>query len=358
MTEYIIKIFLLAALLKSVAVQSEAQVEPRIEIIAEDLEIPWEAAFFADGAMIVTERPGNLTVIGKEIKKVPVETTYHHGEGGLMGMALHPDFKNNQWIYLYNTVEKNGKTVNRVERYKFTGSGLSDKTIIIDNIPGASYHDGGRIAFGPDGLLYITTGDAGEGLLAQDLNSLAGKILRIKDDGSLPSDNPFGTAVYSYGHRNAQGLAWDPSDQLWSTEHGPSGVIGGRDELNKIEKGKNYGWPLIAGDESSPGMESPIIQSGLLETWAPASALFWDGSVFFGGLMGEALYEARIEESKVDLKEHFKGRFGRIRTVLLGPDGYFYFMTSNRDGRGTPRKGDDKIIKIDPALFRQPKAPK
>src|SRR5262249_24978139 len=155
--------------------------------------------------------------------------------------------------------------------------------------PGAKYHDGGRMAFGPDDYLYITTGDATVDYLAQDISSLSGKILRIRDDGSLPQDNPFGNAVYSYGHRNSQGLTWDSLKQLWSTEHGPTGY----DELNLIEKGQNYGWPLIMGSESRPGMKTPILHSGL-NTWAPASALFWDGSIFFGGLRGEALYEARI----------------------------------------------------------------
>lgn len=290
--------------------------------------------------------------LGKVKKKIPIETTYHHGEGGLMGMALHPNFKQNHWIYLYNTIEKSGKTVNRVERYKFSNGSLTEKTIIIDDIPGESYHDGGRIAFGPDGYLYITTGDAGHAVLAQDLTSLAGKILRLKDDGTLPPDNPYGSPVYSYGHRNPQGLTWDASQQLWSTEHGPSGLVGGRDELNRIEKGKNYGWPFIAGIETASGMRSPVIQSGIFHSWAPASALYWDGSVFFGGLYGEALFEARIDKNPVELKAHFKGRFGRIRTVVLGPDGYFYIMTSNRDGRGFPREGDDKIIKIDPKFFR------
>jgi glucose/arabinose dehydrogenase len=325
---------------------------PQYKIVASDLTVPWEAVFLNDGTMLATERSGNLVIFGKKTKRIPIDTTYHHGEGGLMGMALHPRFQLNRWIYLYNTIQKGNKTVNRVERYRFSQDGLTEQTIILDDIPGASYHDGGRIAFGSDDYLYITTGDAGDGGLAQDLNSLAGKILRIDDEGKIPSDNPFGNAVYSYGHRNSQGLTWDSSNQLWSTEHGPSGLIGGRDELNRIEKGQNYGWPLITGSQTSAGMKSPVIQSGITDTWAPGSALYWDGSIFFGGLRGEALYEARVDQNPVELKEHFKNRFGRIRTVLLGPDGYFYFMTSNRDGRRAPYSGDDKIIKIHPSLFR------
>jgi glucose/arabinose dehydrogenase len=184
---------------------------------------------------------------------------HHAGEGGLLGMALHPRFDEHHWIYLYLTTVSDGGAENRVERYTFENDRLSDKKIIIDKIPGANYHDGGRIAFSPDGYLYITTGDAGKSNLAQATDSLAGKILRVHDDGSIPLDNPFHNAVWSYGHRNSQGLAWDDRGRLWATEHGRSGILSGFDELNLIEKGKNYGWPVIQGDESREGMERPIV---------------------------------------------------------------------------------------------------
>lgn len=322
------------------------------EIVADNLQIPWEVAFLPDGDILVTERPGTLKRIGKERRAYAIEGVEHVGEGGLLGMTLHPKFSENRWLYLYLTTKAGDGLQNRVERYRLEGNRLSEKTIILNNIPGAAYHDGGRIAFGPDGYLYITTGDAGNSNLAQDINSLAGKILRLKDDGSIPTDNPFNNAVYSYGHRNSQGLAWDSKGRLWATEHGRSGVLSGLDELNLIEKGKNYGWPVIQGDEARTGMESPVAQSGPDETWAPAGAVFWDGSIFFSGLRGESLYEAKIlEGNKVSLRVHFRQEFGRIRAVVLGTDGHLYITTSNTDGRGEPRSNDDKIIRINLDAF-------
>ncbi len=327
--------------------------EKDIEVIAENLQIPWEIAFLPNGDVLVTERPGTLKRIGKEGHVYNIESVEHVGEGGLLGLTLHPLFAKNNWIYLYLTTKVGDGLQNRVERYRLESDHLTEKTIIIENIPGAANHDGGRIAFGPDGYLYVTTGDAGKSNFAQDTTSLAGKILRLKDDGSIPSDNPFGNAVYSYGHRNSQGLAWDNKGQLWATEHGRSGVLSGLDELNLIEKGKNYGWPVIQGDEIKTGMKSPVIQSGSDETWAPAGAVFWNGSIFFSGLRGESLYEAKIiDGNKVSLTVHFRQEFGRIRAVALGPDGYFYIITSNTDGRGVSKANDDKIIRINPKLFR------
>ena len=323
-----------------------------LEVIAENLTIPWEIAFLPDGNILVTERPGTLKRIGKEGRVYVIEGVEHEGEGGLLGMALHPQFSDNRWIYLYFTTTIGSGLKNRVERYRLEDDRLLEKKVIIDNIPGATYHDGGRIAFGPDGYLYITTGDAGNAELAQNINSLAGKILRLKDDGSIPADNLFGNAIYSYGHRNPQGLAWDNRGRLWATEHGRSGILSGLDELNLIKKGKNYGWPVIQGDETQSGMESPVMQSGPDETWAPAGAVFWNESVFFGGLRGESLYEVKIlDNNRVALKAHFRKEYGRIRAVVLGPDGYLYITTSNTDGRGEPRSDDDKIIKINPKVL-------
>ena len=327
--------------------------EGLFEIVADNLQIPWEIVFLPDGDLLVTERPGTLKRTGKEGQIYTIEGVQHVGEGGLLGMTLHPRFSENRWLYLYLTTKNESALINRIERYRFEGDRLSEKKVIIDDIPGAAYHDGGRIAFGPDGYLYITTGDAGSPNFAQDINSLAGKILRLKDDGSIPQDNPFGNAVYSYGHRNSQGLAWDDKGQLWATEHGRSGILSGFDELNLIEKGKNYGWPIIQGGKTREGMESPITQSGSNETWAPAGVAFWDGYLFFGGLRGESLYEAKIlNDNKVSLKIHFRQEFGRIRAVVLGPDAYLYITTSNTDGRGELKNNDDKIIKINPNAFR------
>ncbi len=345
----------------------EKEVGPAIEVIAENLQIPWEIAFLQEGDLLVTERPGTLRRIGKVSKTYAIPGVANVGEGGLLGLALHPKFAENRWLYLYHTVEVGGRFLNRVVRYRLSGDELTERTIIIDGIPGATVHDGGRIAFGPasapdgasagkpDYYLYITTGDAGNAGLAQDTRSLAGKILRVRDDGSIPEDNPFGNAVWSYGHRNPQGLAWDEKGRLWSTEHGRSGVLSGLDELNLIEKGKNYGWPVIQGDETRPGVESPVIQSGPKVTWAPAGAAYGNGSIFFGGLRGQALYEAKIVgEREVRLRTHLEKEFGRIRAVRLGSDGLLYMTTSNTDGRGKPRPGDDKIIRVDPRMFGGP----
>lgn len=184
---------------------------------------------------------------------------------------------------------------------------------------------------------------------SQDPDTLEGTLLRLRADGSVPEDNPFGTAVYSYGHRNAQGITWDGEGRLWSTEHGRSGLFSGLDELNLVEPGGNYGWPDSEGDTVLQDTVPPALHSTARITWAPASALYFEGSVFFGGLRGETLYEAVLDgEEVVELREHFKGDFGRIRAVVLGPDDFLYITTSNRDGRGNPADGDDTIIRINP----------
>lgn len=322
------------------------------EIVLNNLNIPWELVFLPDGDMLVTERPGNLLRIGSTREVIQVSGVAHRGEGGLLGLALHPQFASNNFIYLYLTTQSGDSLKNRVERYTLSGTTLSNRTVIIENIPGASNHDGGRIAFGPDGMLYIATGDAGDEPSAQNTQSLAGKILRIKDDGSIPADNPFGNAVYSYGHRNIQGIAWDKSGILWATEHGRSGTATGYDELNKIVKGGNYGWPDVEGSETKSGTISPQIHSGSSETWAPAGVVVVRDSILFTGLRGASLYMADISTGEAkNLTVYLRQEYGRLRGVTLGPDGMLYILTNNRDGRGRPGDGDDKIIKIDPTAL-------
>ncbi|MFA6005706.1 MAG: PQQ-dependent sugar dehydrogenase [Patescibacteria group bacterium] len=318
------------------------------EVLAENLEIPWEIVFLPEGDMLVTERSGKLLRVGARTQVVQeIAGVAHIGEGGLLGMALHPNFKTNHYVYLYSTTRTAGGITNRVERYKFIKDTLTNRVVILEGIKGSANHDGGRIAFGPDGYLYITTGDAENPSSAQDTTSLNGKILRITDDGSIPKDNPFGNAVYSYGHRNPQGLVWDASRTLWETEHGPSGLETGYDELNIIKKGGNYGWPIIKGDQQKNEMIVPVIHSGSQDTWAPSGLTFVDGNLYFSGLRGESLYKATIGAgNKVSLSRYLQGTYGRLRAAVTGPDGYLYLTTSNRDGRALPRFGDDKIIRV------------
>jgi glucose/arabinose dehydrogenase len=319
-----------------------------IKIVAQDLNIPWEIVFLPDSSILVTQRTGMLRRIGLNEAAIDVPGVVAQGEGGLLGMALHPDFRNNHWLYLYRTTKENGTLINQVVRFTFVGNSLTEKKIIIDHIPAGSNHDGGRIAFGPEGYLYVTTGAAGNGRNSQDTSSLAGKILRLKDDGSIPEDNPFKNAVWSFGHRNVQGITWDDKGRLWAAEHGRSGLQSGYDEINLIRKGANYGWPLIQGNEQKAGMITPVITSGPDKTWAPSGAQFYHDSIFFAGLRGQALYQARITaDAKVsEIISHYRQEFGRLREVKLGPDGYFYLLTNNTDGRGRPKKGDDKVIRL------------
>lgn len=334
---------------------------PRAEVVTKNLEVPWGIAFLPSGDMLVTERPGTLLRIdpktGKRRATIPLPETASPGEAGLLGIALHPKFKENRYLYLYQTTKTENGTTNRVVRYEFRENDLRNPEVIIDGIPGAIYHDGGRIKFGPPSTssgqvkrkLYITTGDATNGYLAQDKNSLAGKILRLNPDGSVPDDNPFGNAVWSYGHRNPQGITWDSEGRLWATEHGRSGLRSGFDEINLIKKGKNYGWPYFEGDEASLEITEPVLHSTSEVTWAPASVAYLDGSLYFGALYGQALYEAVLKGDEViRLDRYFYEKFGRIRTVAVGPDGFLYLSTSNTDGRGDPLSGDDKIIRVNP----------
>lgn len=336
------------------AASPAAAADRSVEPVATGLDVPWEIAFLPDGNLLVTERPGHLVrlpapdgetpVNADDGSRWPIPDVEARGEAGLMGLALHPAFEKNRWIYLMLTA----KGENRVERYRLTEEGPVDRTVILDGIPAGVFHDGGRIAFGPNGHLWITTGDATDDDRAQDRDSLAGKILRLTDTGAVPEGNPFDSPVWSWGHRNPQGLAWDDKGRLWSTEHGPSGWSSGEDEINLVEKGANYGWPEITGDETEPGMRAPKRHSGD-NTWAPAGVAAWKDRLFFGGLRGTALYEARVDgDDIVELTARFRGDYGRIRAVTLGPDGMLYFATSNRDGRGRVRDGDDRILRIAP----------
>lgn len=329
---------------ESTLVSENASSEP--EVVASSLVTPWSITFLPDGDMLVTEREGRLIRIGENNTRFNIEGVEETSEGGLLGVALAPDFANSNELYVYYTTNRTGTLTNQVDRYRLAGNELVDRQEVIANIPAASNHNGGAIAFGPDEKLYITTGDAARANLAQDTDSLAGKILRLNPDGSVPEDNPFGNAVWSYGHRNPQGIAWDEDGQLWSVEHGPSGMQSGRDELNRIERGENYGWLVITGDEVREGMQAPIMQSGDSETWAPSGLAYLDGHLYFAGLRGQSLYRVDISDPEnVTLVRLFAGEYGRLRAVTEH-DGSIYFSTSNRDGRGNPSAEDDRIIRV------------
>jgi len=337
----------------------------KVVTIAENLEIPWEIAFAPDGRIFFTERVGNLRVIENGQLNLEPVAILDVGtvEGGLLGLALDPNFEQNHFLYLYYTYFEFPFTYNKVVRFTEKDNSLLDEFILVDKIPGAAIHDGGRLKFGPDEKLYITTGDAGNSSAAQDLNSLSGKILRINPDGTIPSDNPFADSmIFSYGHRNPQGLDWDPvTGKLVVTEHGSSA----HDEINVVESGKNYGWPKIIGGEHDPEFVDPIIHTGE-DTWAPSGATFydsknipeWTNKYFVATLRGGHLrmLDLNLEENQVISSEAlFSNTYGRLRDASIGPDGNLYLLTSNRDGRGAPAENDDRILKIIPIISEEKK---
>ncbi len=333
---------------KSNNLNDDSSVES-VKELATNLSVPWAIDFLPGGDLIFTQRDGQVSILDKNntVKNLSTINVNAIGESGLLGIAVDPDFNDNNYIYVYYTYSSSGEnTLNKVSRFTLTNNQLTNEKVLVDNISGASNHDGGRIKFGPDGYLYVTTGDAQVPSRAQDKGSISGKILRVTKEGAAAPGNPFNSRIYSYGHRNPQGIAWDDDGNLWATEHGRSGLQSGLDELNQIRAGANYGWPTIEGDKTQSSMETAVINSGANSTWAPAGLAFVNGKFYFGGLRGTALYEYNPETH--ELKEHFKNQFGRIRDVVLGPNNLLYITTSNKDGRGTPGANDDKIIQINP----------
>lgn len=333
------------------------------EIFVNNLEVPWSIVFTSGERVLVNERPGRLRqIINGKLENNPVKVfndVKSGSEEGLMGLTLHPKYSENKYIYISYAYEKNDDIWVKVVRFRDNGYSLDDEKVIFDDIPAARFHAGCRIKFGPDSKLYITTGDAGDREYAQDLNKIHGKILRLNDDGTIPADNPFSNSpVWSYGHRNPQGIDWFPgTDILWSTEHGPSGFDGpgGGDEVNVIVKGGNYGWPVVSHNESREGMISPVLVFTPAE--APASGMFYSSGkidkfkncFLFGCLRGNGIISVKVDpndKTKVISYEKIAQDFGRIREITEGPDGSIYFSTSNRDGRGKVRDGDDKIYRI------------
>ena len=330
-----------------------------IEVIAENLYIPWAMDISYEGKIYFTERSGTIRAIEKGILNPQPLFTFgtpfvNQGEGGLMGIVLDPNYSTNHYIYVMHSYREANQIYNRVARLVENNNRAHIDKIIIDKIPGGQIHNGGRIKIGPDQKLYITTGDAGNSTLAQDLESTAGKILRIELDGSIPKDNPFtNSPIYSLGHRNPQGLSWDSKNILYESEHGQSA----HDEINIIKQGSNYGWPLVQGDEDSKDVviQKPLIHSGN-DTWAPSGITFvnkgpWQGKLLVSTLRGQKLLVISLNGNDGIVKgiEAFlSDEYGRLREVIQGKDGSIYIATSNKDGRGKPAINDDKIIRLIP----------
>lgn len=345
----------------------------RVETVATNLVIVWSIVFAPDGRVFFTERPGRVRMIENgKLQELPffvVPDIELKGESGLMSMALHPQFAQNHFVYLAYGYQEHGEQMVRVARYRENGTTLVEPKTIIDQIPASQYHSGTRLKFGPDAKLYITTGDATKQERAQRLDSINGKTLRLNDDGSIPDDNPFvGQAsarseIWTYGHRNAQGMDWQPgSNLMFQTEHGPTWIDGvslfkrtGGDEVNIVERGRNYGWAKISHRMKREGMETALIEYS--PAVAPASGMFYRGELFpafknnflFGTLKGEAIIRLVLDGRKIVSQDKLlEKQYGRIREVAEAPDGSIYFSTSNRDGRGSPKNEDDRILRLVP----------
>ncbi len=324
---------------------SGSSVSSGVEVVAENLEVPWAIDIAEDGRIFFTERDGRLRIIESGTLLEPVHiNAEQQSEAGLMGVALHPDFASNHRLYVYHTYSNGSAVFNKVVMFTEQDNKLVNSTTIIEGIPAADRNDGGRIKFGPDGKLYIATGDARQPELAQDAGSLAGKILRVNDDGTVPDDNPFsGSSVYSYGHRNVQGLAWHPdTGELYASEHGEVG----NDEINLIKPGQNYGWPVeecgATQFEGPLRCFSPAIAPGGIAI-PQSDALDYRGDILMTSLKGMHLRQIDLETGE---SNNVLTGFGRIRDVIEAPDGSLYVLTSNRDGRAIAGQDDDKILRI------------
>ena len=314
--------------------------------VATGLTSPWGLAFLPDGSALVSERDtaeikrvrpgGGVATVGE----VPGVDTTSTSEGGLLGIALHPDFPDQSYLYAYLTTSDD----NRVVRMPYDRDGLGLAEVVLDGIPRGIYHNGGRIAFGPDGLLYATTGDATESGSSTDPDSLGGKVLRTTPTGTAAPDNPDpGSPVYSSGHRNGQGIAWDDDGRLWQAEFGQDQW----DELNLIRPGGNYGWPECEGSCERAGVVDPQEQWST-DLASPSGIAFADGAIWMAALRGERLWRIEVSGGQVTAEPtaFLSGDYGRLRTVAAAPDGSLWVVTSNTDGRGEPASDDDRILRL------------
>jgi glucose/arabinose dehydrogenase len=327
--------------------------------MATGLEIPWAMAFAPDGRLFFTERPGRVRIFqnGQLLPEPALTLSDLHteGESGVLGMALHPSFASNGFVYIVYDVEDPNGPFARLVRYRAVGNTLGEPAVLLDDVPAANIHNGSRVHFGPDGKLYLSFGDAASPSVAQDLAKLNGKILRLNDDGTTPRDNPYNSPVWTWGHRNPQGFDWHPSTgEMYESEHGQIG----NDEINVIVRGANYGWPVIEGSETRPDMVTPI--TFFTPSVAPSGASFYRGSVFptfrndlfVATLGGVSLLRITLNASDphkvASVDRLMQGKYGRLRDVVSGPDGFIYLCTSNRDQRTAPVAGDDRILRLVP----------
>ena len=337
-----------------------------VQLIAGGLVAPWAMDLAPDGRLFVTERVGRVRVVqlgaGGGLRPdawATLGVSQRAGsEKGLLGIALDPDFAHTGFVYLYYSYASANGTRNKVVRMRDANGKGGEETVLLDGIPGSEAHDGGRLKFGPDGKLYAATGDAENGANAQDQRSLGGKILRINRDGSIPADNPFaGSPIWSLGHRNVQGLAWQPdSGALFATEHGPSNLFPDccHDEVNLIVAGGNYGWPAVRGIAGDVRYRDPVVESGNVETWAPTGEAFATqpgplrGSLLFAALRGQHLHRVVFGlDGRILFQEKLlTNEYGRLRDVFELASGEFLVLTSNRDGRGQPRPDDDRLLLV------------
>lgn len=313
------------------------------EVLATELQAPWAISKNED-QFFVTERTGHIVKVEDgDMKREEVtlnEPILVYGEGGLLGMALHPEFEKNGLAFIYHTYGTEQAVKNRIVVIKYDQDKWTEQKVLLDEIEGAIFHNGGRLKIGPDNKLYATIGDANKPDLAQNSETLPGSIIRMNLDGTVPSDNPYPDSyIYSFGHRNPQGLTWnEETGEMYASEHGPSAF----DEINQIEKGKNYGWPRATGDEHPEGMVAPLFHSGS-ETWAPSGLIFKDGVLLVASLRGEMIREFELRFKK---QATLWDQNGRIRDVYIEGNN-LYFITNNTDGRGTPGPDDDQLIMVE-----------
>ncbi|WP_208639655.1 PQQ-dependent sugar dehydrogenase [Halobacillus trueperi] len=313
-----------------------------VEVMAENLKVPWSIQKSED-TFYLTERSGNIVKIEEgEVERQRVELEEEvstASEAGLLGFVLAPDFSESNLAYAYYTYEDKEEQFNRIVTLRLENDGWREEDLLLDQIPSGTYHHGGRMKIGPDEKLYAATGDASEREIAQNLDSLGGKILRMNIDGSIPGDNPFSDSyVYSYGHRNPQGMTWLSDGTMYASEHGDNA----NDEVNRIEAGQNYGWPVIEGEEEQEDLISPLFTSGSETTWAPSGMADNDEKLYVAALRGTAVLEFDLETN--EHRELVTG-LGRIRDVFI-EDGSLYFISNNLDGRGTGQENDDRLYRM------------